>query len=100
MAEANDYQAKKSSLRAILRDDENAADTVEKIRNVVLMCDRLWTHCLLFLKGYMLQKYENDPQRENTLPKVDVKLVFNIFRTLVGLTAEIGNQIAVGSPKS
>ena len=64
MADANDYQAKKSSLRAILRDDENAADTVEKIRNAVLMCDRLWTHCLLFLKGYMLQKYENDPQRD------------------------------------
>ena len=91
MADANDYQAKKSSLRAILRDDENAADTVEKIRNVVLMCDRLWTHCLLFLKGYMLQKYENDPQRENIFPKVDDKLVLNIFRTLVRSSAEIGD---------
>jgi hypothetical protein len=93
MADANDYQAKKCSLRAILRDDENAAQTVEIIRNTVHMCDRLWTHCLLFLKGYMLQKYENqDPQRQNPFPKVDDKLVLNIFRTLVGSNPGVGDD--------
>ena len=61
----NDYQSRKCSLRAVLR----GPASVERIQDAVRRCDTLWIHCLLFIKGFLLNKYEQDPEREQDLPR-------------------------------
>ena len=86
----NDYQSRKCSLRAVLRDPAS----VQLIQDAVRRCDTLWTHCLLFLKGFLLQKYEQDPERAQNLPRVDPTFVLNALRVLGGVVVNGGSVIA------
>lgn len=86
-ANAKDYQSRKCSLRAVLRDPAS----VERIQDAVRRCDTLWTHCLLFIKGFLLQKYEEDPERTQPFPKVTRDFVMNAMRAVAGIQVDGGN---------
>ena len=91
----DEYQSKKCSLGAILRNDnEYNAENMEKIQKAVKMCDRLWTHCLLFIKAFLLKKHDEDRRREETFPKVDNKFVLNALRVLAGIRVDKGDAIS------
>ena len=89
-ANAKDYQSRKCSLRAVLRDPASR----ERIQDAVRRCDTLWTHCLLFIKGFLLQKYEDDPGRLQPFPKVTRDFVMNAMRAVAGIQVNGGNEIA------
>ena len=86
----NDYQSRKCSLRAVLRDPAS----VQLIQDAVRRCDTLWTHCLLFLKGFLLQKYVQDPERAHNLPLVDQTFVLNALRVVGGVQLHGGSETA------
>ena len=88
----NDYQSRKCSLRAVLR----GPASVERIQDAVRRCDTLWIHCLLFIKGFLLNKYEQDPERARDLPQVDPTFVLNALRTVAGVRVNGGSRSAQG----
>jgi len=93
---AMEFQSKKSSLRAILRKDGPDVDeTVEKIQTAVDMCDRLWTHGLLFIKAFLLKKYEDDRGRVRPFPIVNEKFTLNALRVLAGIRPDKGDDISI-----
>ena len=93
----NNFQSKKCSLRAILRNND-ADQTVERIKGAVLMCNQLWTHCLFFVKAFLLFKFEeslrNEPGRERSFPTVNEKFVLNAFRILARVRVGKGDDVA------
>jgi len=86
----NDYQSRKCSLRAVLR----GPASVERIQDAVRRCDTLWIQCLLFIKGFLLNKYEQDPEREQDLPRVDPTFVLNALRAVAGVRVNGGSRSA------
>ena len=91
-----EFKSKKSSLRAILRKDGPDVDeTVVKIQRAVDMCDRLWSHGLLFIKAFLLKKYEDDRDRNRPFPIVDDKFTLNALRVLAGIRPDKGDPISM-----
>ena len=86
----NDFQSRKCALRAVLRD----AASVPLIQDAVRRCDSLWTHGLLFIKGFLLKKYEQDPERAHPFPRVDTTFVLNALRVVGGVHVQGGSEIA------
>ena len=86
----NNFQSRKCSLRAVLPGNVS----VDRIQRAVLRCDTLWTHCLLFLKGFLLHKYEQDPEREQPFPQVNSVFVLNAFKVVAGRQVNGGNVVA------
>ena len=89
----NLFQSKKCSLRAILRNDglRDAGDVITIIQKTVLKCDRIWTHGLLFIKAFLLKRFD---EHVVPFPIVDAAFVFNAFRVLAGANVESGTPIA------
>lgn len=73
--ELNYYKCVKLPLKHVLKD---YADNWEKINNAVIMCDKIVTNTLLFMKLYLLDQFE----KTKTIPVIDDFFAYSCLKTM------------------